>query len=78
MFGKNICITGTLSRMDRATAYSRIINEGGCPKDKMSKLVDILVITDEMKFYKSKKKTMAQQFGTEIISEWDFYRMVGA
>lgn len=75
---KNICITGGLVRMQRCRAYDLIKAEGGCPKDNMSSIVDILVIADSKRNTATGKKIKAERMGISVISEAEFYELVGA
>lgn len=72
---KNICITGTLSKMERAKAFNLIIAEGGCPKTNMSAIVDILVVANGIE--RSGKISKAKMYDTLIITEQQFYETVG-
>lgn len=77
--GMNVVITGGLRKMDRWDAYSMIRAEGGCPKDNMSSIVDILVIADEMQGHESGKIRKARNnLNIQIITENEFYSLVGA
>lgn len=75
----NVVITGGLRKMDRWDAYKLIEQEGGCPKDNMSNIVNILVIADEKQGKetgKIRKARLNKQI--KIISENEFYSLVGA
>ena len=73
---KNVVITGTLKKFERAKAYELISLNGGTPKDNMSNIVDILVVTDEKRnCYTNKMKKAPETI--QVISENSFYALLG-
>lgn len=75
---QNVAITGALRKMTRATAFTKILCEGGNPQKKLTKATDILVVADEKLVHPTYKMVKAEeQWYTEIMSESDFYEIIG-
>lgn len=76
----NVCITGKLEKMARATAFQRIRLEGGHPQAKISRDTDFLVVADDWKIkaYSSYKLQKACEWDLDCITESDFYYLIGA
>lgn len=74
----NVVITGGLRKMERFAAYERIRMKGGCPKDNMSSIVNILVIADEKQGTETGKIRKARENpNITILNENDFYSLIG-
>lgn len=73
---KNVCITGKLDKMDRFTAFNKIIAEGGIPKKNMNNTIDILIVADSVDH--ATVKIMNQNEHCQIINEQQFYNLIGA
>ncbi|MFF3878773.1 exonuclease domain-containing protein [Streptomyces sp. NPDC001978] len=89
LYGKTVCITGTLSRMKRAEAQAALANVGGTPVPKVSGKTDILVVAtpDPRRFAigsdKSDKQKTAERLlesgrDIEIIGEADFFERLNS
>lgn len=73
----NVCITGTLRKMVRETAFNRIKAEGGFPQRKISQKTDFLVVADEVMKYPTYKFVKAGEWWIDCITEDDFYELIG-
>ena len=71
--GLNFVITGTLSSMSRDEAFEKIKSLGGKFQSVISKDTDYLVKGDKVGNNKIQK---AEQYGTKIINEIEFIRMI--
>ena len=76
----DVVITGALRKMTRDKAYSLIIAEGGFPRKKVSRNTDVLIISDEQArcFHMTEKERKADELQIDVMSEDDFYDIVGA
>ncbi|MER5600198.1 exonuclease domain-containing protein [Streptomyces sp. NPDC002265] len=83
LYGKTVCITGTLSRMTRAEGHSALAHVGGIPVAQVSGKTNVLVVAtpDPRRFAigseKSSKQKSAEKMleagkDIEIIGEADF------
>lgn len=77
--GYNVCITGKLEKMVRATAFQRIRMEGGYPQKKITRNTDFLVVADDWKVnaYSTYKIQKSCEWGIDCITEDDFYDLIG-
>ena len=71
--GKSFVITGTLESMSRDEATAKIRELGGTFQTAVAKDTDYLVVGGKVGASKLKK---AKQYGTEVINEEDFLRIV--
>lgn len=86
-YGKTVAFTGALKGMSRAQAYQIIANLGGYLADNVTKKTDYLVLGVQdyrlLNGYKLSSKTRKaikyakEGTGIQIISEKDFYNMIG-
>lgn len=86
-YGKIVAFTGALSGMGRSQAYQIIANLGGTPADNVTKKTDYLVLGIQdyrlLNGHKLSRKTRTairyaeEGTGIQIISEEDFYNMIG-
>ncbi len=82
--GKTVCFTGTIHRTDPTTgkSYTRkqmegfVANNGGRPLSDVTAKLDFLVMADPLS--KSSKAEKARKLGTRIVSEEEFFTMIGA
>ena len=74
--GLTIAITGTLRKMTRARAFELIRMEAAYPTTNVNGRTDILVIADDS-IYSTKAKN-AERCGTRLMTESDFYLLIGA
>lgn len=76
----NVVITGGLRKMTREKAYALIRAEGGFPRKKVSSKTDYLIVSDEqMKCrHYTEKEITAEHLDIPIMSEADFYNIIGA
>lgn len=72
VFGKRICITGTLSRK-RSDIEKEIKRNGGEAVKSVSTKTDVLVCNDSSS--SSSKMNKAKELGVKIISEEDLFRL---
>jgi DNA ligase (NAD+) len=73
--GKNFAITGSLASMSRDEAADKIRENGGEFQSSVGKSTDFLVAGDPSKLGNSKREKAAK-FGTKIISEDEFLKMI--
>jgi len=86
-YGKTVVFTGALSGMSRKRAYQLIADLGGYPADNINKSTDYLItgyqdyrLLNGNKISSKNKKALEYanaSTGIQIISEEDFYKMVG-
>lgn len=86
IYGKVVVFTGTLSSMDRKTAFQLVANLGGIPSDRITKKTNFLVIgksefAKSVKDGKTNKMRIAEEYqqkGCEILtlSEDFFFEMI--
>lgn len=76
----DVVITGGLRKMTREKAYALIRAEGGFPRKKVSRNTDVLIISDEQArcFHMTEKERKADELQIDVMSEDDFYDIVGA
>ncbi len=72
--GKKFCITGTLT-MKRSELQKIVKENGGIVQSGVSKETDYLITNDEVS--SSSKFKKAQELGKPIITEEDFFKMIG-
>jgi DNA ligase (NAD+) len=72
--GKSFCFTGAIS-MPRKDAQELVRKNGGVVKDSVCQGLDYLVQADPSSASNKTKK--AEKYGTKIVSERDFMRMLG-
>lgn len=72
--GQSFVLTGTLDSMGREEAGSRIKALGGTFVNSVSKTTDYLVMGKKAGASKRKK---AEQYGTKVINEAEFLRLIG-
>lgn len=87
LYGRNICITGTLDKFERKHAHQLILNCGGIPTDSVTTKTDYLVLGDNsfcsiIKDGKSSKQKKAEALmikgqDIHIIPESVFYELTG-
>lgn len=73
LLGKSFVVTGTLEAMGRDEAAERIRSLGGTFQTSVGKDTDYLVVGGNVGASKLKK---AEQYGTTVLSEDDFLRML--
>lgn len=89
LYGKTVCITGTLNRMKRAEAQAALANVGGRPVANVSGKTDILVVAtpDPTRFavgseksdkQKNAEKLLEAGHDIEIIGEADFFERLNS
>lgn len=71
--GKKICFTGTASK-PRSVLQELVIKNGGAVKEDVSKDLDILVLSNINST--SSKALKAKQYGSTLMSENDFLKLV--
>lgn len=86
-YGKTVAFTGALNGMSRTQAYQIIANLGGCPAENVTKKTDYLILGVQdyrlLNGHKLSRKTRTAikyakaGTGIQIISEEDFYNMIG-
>jgi DNA ligase (NAD+) len=72
--GKNVCITGELSR-PRKSVQKMILDAGGFPGSSVTKDTHYLVTNDTDTG--SKKMQSAKKYGTQVINEQGLYALLG-
>ena len=70
--GKSFVITGSLESMPRDNAHKLIVKNGGKVSSSVTSKIDYLVIGDEP----GSKLDKAKKFGTKILSETEFLKMI--
>lgn len=86
-YGRTVAFTGALNGMSRAQAYQAVADIGGCPADNVTMKTDYLVLGVQdyrlLNGHKQSTKTRKaikyakKGTGIQIISEEDFYNMIG-
>lgn len=73
--GLNIVVTGTLANFSRGGIENQIRKLGGNPQSSVTKKTDLVVVAD----YKpgTKKIADAKKYGIKMISEQEFFEMIG-
>jgi DNA polymerase-3 subunit epsilon len=81
LVGKSVCFTGQLSATIDGKSISRDVAEtlakdaGLCIASNVTKKLDLLVVADP--YTQSSKAKKAREYGTRILSDTVFWRMVG-
>jgi len=73
--GMSFCFTGSLSEMKRGDAQNLVKEKGGIVKSGVSKGLTYLV--QAFPDSQSSKSQKAKKYGTKIINEHEFYKIVG-
>ncbi len=74
--GQSVCFTGKLETMSRSDASKLAVQAGFEVKDAVTKGLTYLITNDDNT--SSSKNKKAQQFGTKIINEKDFVKLMTA
>lgn len=85
LFGKGVCVTGTLKTGSRQLLLQKILDRGGVPMDSVTKKTHILVIGDlaleKVQGKKSSKEEKAERYRDQgqplvILKEEDFLQLL--
>lgn len=68
-------ITGSLKKMSKSIAAKKLEERGYEFSKKMSRLVDVLIVADDRNGGRDKYEK-AKMYGTKMISESEFYKML--
>ena len=73
--GKSFCVTGSLVSKGRKEFYEMIVENGGITKNSVSSDLGYLVTNDPTSG--SGKNRAARKYGVKIITEEEFYDLLG-